>query len=289
MSRLFCIALRPTPIFQAYKISDKAEVCLLSQTGCLMVNGRKNLSFCMPRIKTTWLNEKMQVLHENVTALQNKVSSKSTHECRVTLKALKAWWQQQGLSTKDFKKQFIMLHKLYSKCGHLRDHEMVREKLKGLEAYDKKGKADKYLRKLIRQKKAAITRLLNQKNATHTIAAEMQQIARQRPLQIHTILPLKAIAAAQIAKDTFVWHERRKLLKRYQFMHAASQSTILPSALFVQQMQHNIGEWHDWKNVLRWLTNNKTLFKTSAYYLLQEQADLACSHQAQEIIQMQSK
>jgi CHAD domain-containing protein len=219
----------------------------------------------MTKAMERWWLIQQELAKELAGKLVPQASDKVIHDFRVCVKKLRALAYPNEINNR-FKKQCPHLKQCYRLTGHLRNVQMMQQKLACLGAWQINGFAEKQLNQLHQQHKKKLQHWLNKKQ----VHALLQEINTLHPDQHVEISANMAVPEPGLLPS--LWHQCRKQCKKLLYQGQATNNSKNRKSL--QLLQEVIGEWHDWECCMQWLRHQKGGKLDATLYLLLQQSQL---------------
>ena len=228
----------------------------------------------MPRVNKKWLSRQIAGLHSGTVLLRKEISNEALHTVRVAIKALKSMLLQQGLSKKEYKKNFAGIALLFRTCAVSRDCRIMIEKLHSLPAFEWCIEFEKQIKNQLTNADRSVKELLNEKKFQFQMEGELCALRKQQKEKLLSLSPLRKACRQTLVEQPELWHEWRKKIKAFGYMQTAiGTPTNNEKNKEFQALQHTIGEWHDWQNIIAWLRQHPSTCPLPNYDLLRQQAE----------------
>lgn len=228
----------------------------------------------MPRVNKKWLSRQIAGLHSGTVLLRKEISNEALHKVRVAIKALKSMLLQQGLSKKQYKKDFAGIALLFSTSAVSRDCRIMIEKLHSLPAFEWCIEIEKELKKQLTTADRSVKDLLREKKFQIRMDGELCALRIRQKEKILSLSHLRKACGQTLQRQPELWHNWRKKIKAFGYMQAAIGTPINTEKIEqLQALQHTIGEWHDWQNIVAWLRQHPATCPLPNYDLLRQQAE----------------
>jgi CHAD domain-containing protein len=220
-------------------------------------------------LPTRYISELLEDFH---ITLLHPVDRKMLHSLRVQIKKLKALWQIHPIgSTIDFKRSFPNIWAIFKLAAKARDRQVIYSCLQSLPAFQKHEDLKKNIESQIKKAKKKIGKSLKEKDLRNSVFEELRKFrlyyrtaarflvkSNRKNYRKNTIDHFTRLSAM----DEKSLHDLRKMVKNVMYQseafetHQAADGT-LHSADSLNHIQQQLGTWHDWWNVKRWLDNPK--------------------------------
>ena len=233
-----------------------------------------------------WLTKQAHTVLHMMPRLQKRTRNQDLHDLRVAFKAIKAIVQHQQNGSMQFRDEFPCLIRFFKLAGKLRDTNQIRAKMGTLPAYPAKGKADKLLKNQGKNAASQLRHFLANGEAKASIAIELHQLESLQPHQLEFSGAIRQLSGTTLPEQKNDWHDWRKKLKDLHYLKTAEGLDEENMDRSILELQHAIGEWHDWSNAGSWLIAHEHVFKPADFYLLQQQISMKTSAWEETVTQL---
>jgi CHAD domain-containing protein len=216
----------------------------------------------------------VSVVTEHIKAIQKElllnlkkpVGRRMLHDLRVEIKKLQALWAIHPIGHGiGFGNKFPKTHLLFKTAAKARDLQMIRHHLNTLPSMAKHKSLDKKLDKAISTKKLRFKKLLGRKKMLGRLSNEMHDqyyffkmasslLLKQRR-RLFKEQTFDAIVQQSTAQQGGL-HALRKRIKYIIFQNEAFHGRghqVHGENQALLGLQQQLGIWHDWYNVVRWI------------------------------------
>jgi CHAD domain-containing protein len=198
--------------------------------------------------------------------IKKPVCRRVLHDLRVEIKKLQALWAIHPIGHGIcFGKKFPQTHRLFKTAAKARDLQMIRHHLRTLPSMVKHKNLDRKLDKAITAKKLRFKKLVGRKTVINRLSNEMHDQYYLFKLASSLLLKQRRKSFKDQTLDEIVQqsetkhgelHSLRKRIKYLIFQNEAFHAPGHESHGENQALlglQHQLGIWHDWYNVVKWI------------------------------------
>jgi CHAD domain-containing protein len=218
--------------------------------------------------------------------IKKPVGRRMLHDLRVEIKKLQALWAihpiGQGIG---FGNKFPQTHLLFKTAAKARDFQMIQHHLNTLPSIVKHKNLYKKLTKTIIAKKLHFKKLVGRKKVIERLSHEMHDQYYLFKMASSLLLKQRRKLFKNQTLDDIVQQSTTKhgglhsLRKRIKFLIFQNEAFNIPGheshaenrALL--DLQHQLGIWHDWYNVVKWIRRQAKNSDGSNFNNLIEEAE----------------
>jgi CHAD domain-containing protein len=233
-------------------------------------------------IPNRYINALQHNLH---SILQHPVDKEMLHALRVEIKKLRALWLIHPIGNAiDFKISFPKIRQIFQLAARARDFQMTHACLQSLPGFLKHHALEEKLKKEIKKALGKVKRQLKERKFNNGLIDELRKYKiyyksaagfhlneNFKTFRIKTAEGLSLLSLL----DANGLHDLRKMVKYVIYQSEAFESLDHSSHLnkhTLNTLQHMLGNWHDWWNVVTWLEKQKATPEDRSFENLSRQA-----------------
>jgi hypothetical protein len=207
-----------------------------------------------------------EIQKELLQQIRSPVSKPMLHDLRVLIKKLQALWAIHPIGTGiAFRKYFPTTFQFFKTAAKARDLQMILQHLHTLPAFLKHKNLEKKLNKAILSKKKKFKKLQLRKKVMDKLSNEWHDLYQffkfasslllKQKKKIFKEQTLSEIMHQSKSKHTALHGLRKKV--KYMIFQSETLQSHYPGKEHneddFKDLQHQLGLWHDWYNVKKWV------------------------------------